>query len=97
MTHVFLFSSWWWFFPFCCRSWLSRLPKAMDTEGSGSSGSDTDEGDALHRCLCREVSTGSALLSKVRGDLLSVEKLCKGEAKATNEVRGCCFMRVVFG
>lgn len=56
--------------------------------GSGVEGtSNSDEGDALHRCLCREVSTGSALLSKVRGDLVSVEKLCKGEAKATNEVR----------
>lgn len=67
----------------------------MDKEGSGRSGegkSDSDDGDALHRCLCREVSTGSALLSKVRGDLVSVEKLCKGEAKATNEVRlpWCC-------
>lgn len=62
----------------------------MSKEESGSSGedkSDSDEGDALHRCLCREVSTGSALLSKVRGDLVSVEKLCKGDTKATNEVR----------
>lgn len=46
-----------------------------------------EEGDALHRCLCREVSTGSALLSKVRGDLVAVEKLCRGETKVTNEVR----------
>lgn len=65
----------------------------MDKEGSGFNDkgkASADEGDALHRCLCREVSTGLALLSKVRGDLVSVEKLCKGEAKATNEVRGCC-------
>ncbi|CAM9805076.1 unnamed protein product, partial [Ectocarpus sp. 8 AP-2014] len=41
----------------------------------------------LHRCLCREVSTASALLCRVRGDLVSVEKLCRGEMKATNEVR----------
>lgn len=62
----------------------------MDKEGSGGKGkNDSEEGDALHRCLCREVATGSALLSKVRGDLVAVEKLCRGEAKATNEVRVC--------
>lgn len=73
-----------WFRLLWLVSWLSRLPKSMGKEESGKS--DSDEGDALHRCLFREVSTGSSLLSKVRGDLVSVEQLCKGEAKATNEV-----------
>ena len=68
-------------------SWLSRLPKAMDKVGSGIGNDGSEEADALHRCLCRELSTGSTLLSKVRGDLASVERLCKGEAKATNDVR----------
>lgn len=54
--------------------------------GDAESCDESEEGDALHRCLRREVSTGSTLLAKVRGDLMSVEKLCKGEAKATNEV-----------
>lgn len=47
-----------------------------------------DEGDALHRCLCREVATGSALLGKVRSDLAAVARLCQGEVQATNEVGG---------
>lgn len=60
----------------------------MDKDGTGGKDkTDSEDGDALHRCLCREVSTGSALLSKVRGDLVAVEKLCRGEVKATNEVR----------
>ncbi|CAN0486057.1 unnamed protein product, partial [Hapterophycus canaliculatus] len=69
-------------------SWLSRLPDALDKGSAGhdESNDESEEGDALHRCLRREVSTGSALLVKVRGDLMSVEKLCRGEAKATNEV-----------
>lgn len=68
----------------------------MEKPGSSGNGKDdSDDGDALHRCLCREVSTGSALLSKVRGDLMSVEKLCKGEAKATNEVRVFASLRAV--
>ena len=77
-------------------SWLSSLPEAVDGGAYGSSGNtagigvagsnEAKEGDALYRCLCREVSTGSTLLLKVRDDLMAVEKLCKGEAKATNEV-----------
>lgn len=55
---------------------------------AGGAGSDeAEEGDALHRCLFREITTGSMLLSKVRNDLAAVKKLCMGEAKATNEVR----------
>lgn len=61
------------------------------TEGPGGKDGG-EEGDALHRCVCREVSTGAALLSKVRGDLTAVERLCRGEAKATNEVRWYCYL-----
>lgn len=70
-------------------SWLSSLPTTIGKErsvGGATAQDDSEEGDALHRCLCREVSTASALLGRVRGDLLSVEKLCRGEIKATNEV-----------
>ncbi|CAM9106263.1 unnamed protein product [Ectocarpus fasciculatus] len=72
------------------QSWLSSLPTTVGKErsaGGATAQDDSEEGDALHRCLCREVSTASALLGRVRGDLLSVEKLCRGEIKATNEVR----------
>ena len=57
-----------------------------DEKEESSGKDDAEEGDALHRCLRREVSTGSLLLSKVRGDLTAVGNLCRGEAKATNEV-----------
>ena len=71
-------------------SWLDCLPKIVGGGNYGEEGAsgkdDAEEGDALHRCLWREVSTGSALLSKVRSDLTAVGKLCRGEAKATNEV-----------
>lgn len=48
--------------------------------------SDTEESDALHRCLTRELATASTLLRQVRGDLCTVESLCRGQVKATNEV-----------
>lgn len=72
-------------------SWLSALP---DTVGGGGLASKSEhavedgaeDGDALHRCLCREVATGASLLSKVRSDLTAVARLCRGESKATNEV-----------
>lgn len=71
----------------CFFSWLAALPKGVGGGNLGDSADETEDGDALHRCLCREVATGSALLSKVRADLMAVESLCRGEAKATNEVR----------
>lgn len=58
---------------------------------------EAEEGDALHRCLCREVMTGSSLLSKVRGDLMEVDKLCRGELKATNKVRFLLSRHVAVG
>ncbi|CAM9536041.1 unnamed protein product [Choristocarpus tenellus] len=74
------------------QRWLSRLPEVLklgrliDRVASKERGVE-EEGDALHRCLCREMATGSSLLAKVRADLTAVQKLCKGDIKATNEVR----------
>ncbi|CAM9128550.1 unnamed protein product [Discosporangium mesarthrocarpum] len=70
--------------------WLGRLPEALQPGRFGvkdSKGDSEDERDALHRCLARELSTGSSLLARVRADLTAVQNLCKGETKATNEVR----------
>lgn len=72
--------------PMCTRSWLSALPESVGGGGRSGVSQQQDEGDALHRCLCREVAMGAALLSKIRSDLTAVEMLCRGEAKATNEV-----------
>lgn len=55
-------------------------------------GEESEEGNALHRCLSREIAIGTTLLFKVRGDLEAVEQLCRGEAKATNEASPCVWV-----
>ncbi|KAG5186150.1 dynein heavy chain [Tribonema minus] len=64
--------------------WLAALPQALPR---GAYAADGGAGDALHRCLRREVARGAALLAAVRCDLERVRAVARGAAKATNETR----------
>jgi dynein heavy chain 1 len=48
----------------------------------------TGESDPLVRFFIREALTGSELLRRVRKDLSLVLKVCRGDLKQTNHLRG---------
>ena len=43
--------------------------------------------DPLWRCINRENEVARSLIKKVRADLQKLEQMCKGEVKATNDLR----------
>jgi dynein heavy chain 1, cytosolic len=71
------------------QRWLSALPQQLN---SGAFAREAASADALHRCMCRELARGAALLARVRTDLALVTAVCRGSSKPTNEARaliGC--------
>ncbi|KAI9513146.1 dynein heavy chain protein 1 [Russula earlei] len=67
-----------------CKDWLDQLPSTFRTLHKQPS----DNQDPLYRLYAREGSTGQKLLTSVRKDLSDIIKVCTGQLKQTNHLRG---------